>query len=72
MSENFREKANQVVEQFKDHLGNSRSSISSNDYEALSNLVSAAIAEELTESADEMEAIVHRIRKAVEKPDLGL
>ena len=72
MSDNFREKADQVVATFKQHLGKAQSDISGNDYEVLSNLVAAAIADELSATADDIEAIVTRIHKAVEKPDLGL
>lgn len=72
MSDSFRKKADQVVATFREHLGNSQIEISNNDYEVLSNLIAAAIADELSETADDIGAIVTRIHKAIEKPDLAL
>ena len=72
MSDSFRKKADQVVATFREHLGNSQSGITNNDYEVLSNLIAAAIADELSATANDIEAIVTRIHRAIEKPELGL
>ena len=73
MSDRQTERAEKVVQRFKDLLGTERrGQIQDSEFNELVLLVRTAISEELELSADEIEALAKKIRAELDKRELEL
>jgi len=73
MLEQCEQRAQEVVQQFKDLLGDeARAALSDYELEQLAGLIREAIAEELEAAADLVEMSVDEIRSEVERPEIEL
>lgn len=73
MGVNKMDHAQRVVDEFKELLGpDVRGKISDNQYRALVVLVREAIAAEMNQSAEQIEAVAKQMRVNLQKPDLAL
>lgn len=73
MGVNEMDHAQLAVDEFKELLGpDVRGKISDNQYRALVVLVREAIAAEMNQSAEQIEAVAKQMRVNLQKPDLAL
>lgn len=73
MRQDTHNSASKVVELFKQEINsNSRKCLSNNDYERLTELITAAIAEDRNSTAELLERIASKIKSGTERFDLDL
>ncbi len=73
MNSQHQERADKVVESFRESLGKDiRDSISENQYQVLSLMICEAIGEELEIAARKMEEVIRNLRAESGKAEIGL